>query len=154
MAKMTREEAIELLKDRKVYVNGKSAEIQEKLFELGWKWCSNEKAVLWREDPFLYIKSDMTFSRGENMIVFAKNGFCEIPADEIIAIEVVPECPFKPFDKVMVRDENSQVWTITFFDKYKYGVDFPYYTLHGMFRQCIPYEGNEYLKDTTNKPEE
>ena len=35
---MTKEEAKEMLTNTKVYVNGKSKEIQEKLFEIGFKW--------------------------------------------------------------------------------------------------------------------
>lgn len=52
--KMTKEAAIELLKNRKVYVNGKSAEIQEKLFELGFKWQGQGLArVINENSPFI-----------------------------------------------------------------------------------------------------
>ena len=35
---MTREEAISFLDNTKVYVQGKSKEIQEKMFSLGFQW--------------------------------------------------------------------------------------------------------------------
>ena len=35
---MTKEEIKMLLNDTKVYVNGKSKEIQEKLFSFGYEW--------------------------------------------------------------------------------------------------------------------
>lgn len=254
MAKMTRAEAVEMLKNRKVYVNGKSAEIQKKLFELGFKWNRGNQNVANEMSPFLFISDDMFIGCASSMIFFKKHKTVEISAEEILSIEIAeslkendvvvsgwegnissakwvavvksgmtydydakvifllesacgqkgalrfdemcetqewtrsateeekqklidrlkhkdcddarqilkevfgieekPECPFKPFDKVMVRNENSQIWTITFFDKYKSGVEFPYYTLNGIFKQCIPYENNEHLKDTTNSQEE
>ena len=43
---MTRKEAVEFLANTKVYVNGKSKEIQKKLFSLGHEWSpSNHDAI-------------------------------------------------------------------------------------------------------------
>lgn len=63
---------------------------------------------------------------------------------------VKPECPFKPFDKVLVRDNNEQEWKINFFSHYKKDVCYKYYCLKSCYNQCIPYEGNEHLLDTTD----
>lgn len=58
---MTREAAIELLKNRKVYVNGKSAEIQQKLFELGWKqWDTEMILSVWLITFCIYGLNKMT----------------------------------------------------------------------------------------------
>ena len=64
---------------------------------------------------------------------------------------------FKPFDKVLVReDENDDggpaTWVISLFmDESIAG----YRVLNGeWFDQCIPYEGNEHLVGTTDKPKE
>lgn len=62
---------------------------------------------------------------------------------------VKSECPFKPFDKVLVRDDYGQEWTINFFSHYKKDVTYKYSCLKSCYRQCIPYEGNEHLLGTT-----
>lgn len=61
---------------------------------------------------------------------------------------VKPECPFKPFDKVLVRDDYGQEWKINFFSHYKKDVTYKYSCLKSCYRQCIPYEGNEHLLGT------
>lgn len=70
------------------------------------------------------------------------------------------ECQFKPFDKVLVRDnENgSRVWQAAFYSHFAIGVNNSYYaTTAGNFYldgEIIPYEGNEHLVGTTDKPKE
>ena len=61
----------------------------------------------------------------------------------------------KPFDKVLVRTRSfTPCWTIDFFDGYhpEIGGSFtPFGVIGGKyFQQCIPYEGNEHLRATTN----
>lgn len=63
---------------------------------------------------------------------------------------VKPEYPFKPFDKVLVRDNNEQEWKINFFSHYNKDVCYKYYCLKSCYNQCIPYEGNEHLLGTTD----
>lgn len=56
----------------------------------------------------------------------------------------------KPFDKVLVRDTNTQKWTadvFSFFDKTHV---YPYVCVGHYTNQCIPYFGNEHLLGTTN----
>ena len=62
----------------------------------------------------------------------------------------------KPYDKVLVRTDNFMpTWTIDFYDGYQpnVGGSFrPFGVLGGRyFQQCIPYEGNEHLRGTTNE---
>lgn len=63
-----------------------------------------------------------------------------------------PKTELKPFDKVLVRDDDGREWRCDFFSHlgYKGGV-FICFTTY--WHQCIPYEGNEHLLNTTNKPE-
>lgn len=63
---------------------------------------------------------------------------------------VKPECPFKPFEKVLVRDNNEQEWKINFFSHYNKDVCYKYYCLKSCYNQCLPYEGNEHLLGTTD----
>lgn len=53
----------------------------------------------------------------------------------------------KRFDKVLIRDNNSARWDITFYELYdNENKDYPYRTLGGVrYKYCIPYEGNEHL---------
>lgn len=61
------------------------------------------------------------------------------------------ESQFKPFDKVLVRDNEKQVWLPRLFDSHVEQADF--WTQDGKsWKMCIPYEGNESLVGTTDKP--
>lgn len=59
---------------------------------------------------------------------------------------------FKPFDKVLVRDGDSDIWDCNIFNRID--EDGEYYCIdYECWEQCIPYEGNEHLLGTTNEPE-
>lgn len=61
---------------------------------------------------------------------------------------------FKPFDKVLVRDYDDRKWVCDFFEGIPTSSEYEYSAvLRGLVHQCIPYEGNEHLLGTTNKPE-
>lgn len=64
----------------------------------------------------------------------------------------------KPFDKVLVRHLNDNVWVASFFSHYEKDLKFGCYpfvtTSLKSFPKCIPYEGNEYLLGTTYDCEE
>ena len=61
---------------------------------------------------------------------------------------------FKPFDKVLVRDKDDEEWRTEIFSNYYKTVNGdPFYRcLVAAWEQCIPYEGNESLLGTSNKP--
>lgn len=58
---------------------------------------------------------------------------------------------FEPFDKVLVRDYDSDKWVCDIFSHID-DCDL-YYCVGTRWKQCIPYEGNEHLLGTKNKPE-
>lgn len=62
---------------------------------------------------------------------------------------VKKECPFKPYDKVLARDNERQVWRANYFSHYE-GDDkeLSYVCIDYPYRYCIPYEGNEHLLGT------
>lgn len=93
---MTREEAIKFLSNTKVYVNGKSREIQEKLFSLGFQWKGAGKQVLNERKPFLFLWEDMEICYSDNMEHFTKKAFREITANDILNI-VIDEPKYRPF---------------------------------------------------------
>ena len=57
------------------------------------------------------------------------------------------ECPFKPFEKVLVRDYDNDVWRASFFSHTRETLG-RYATTGLVWKQCIPYEGNEHLLGT------
>lgn len=60
---------------------------------------------------------------------------------------------FKPFDKVLVRDDTNKEWSIDLFSYYdEENENFPYVCMYIHYRYCIPYEDNEYLLGTTDSP--
>ena len=60
----------------------------------------------------------------------------------------------KPFDKVLVRQDVYGKWGINFFGFYNYDEGYYYTTGNWMYKQCIPYEGNQHLLDTNNDCDE
>ena len=66
-------------------------------------------------------------------------------------VDLKPKCEFKPFDKVLVRDSESQAWQVSLFS---YKDSDSYYCCNGCsWNQCIPYIGNESLLGTTKDVE-
>lgn len=62
------------------------------------------------------------------------------------------ECPFKAFDKVLVRNNGKQIWKAAFFSHCDTSRDgHNYVTIPGFaYNWCIPYEGSEHLLGTTD----
>ena len=95
---MTQKEIDKFLANTKVYVNGKSKEIQEKLFSLGYSWTkdSTGTVVCYTEAPFLFIYEDKIITRSSDMDLFCSHENSEITAEEIIALEIT-EPTYRPF---------------------------------------------------------
>lgn len=67
--------------------------------------------------------------------------------------EVVSAHQFKPFEKVLVRDIDSDEWQCNFFDCFFNDEDgYNYSCVANSWKQCIPYEGNENLVGRTENP--
>lgn len=63
------------------------------------------------------------------------------------------EHQFKPFEKVLVRDDYEDEWRASFFSHIREGLS-KYVTTGLIWKFCIPYAGNEHLLGTTNNVEE
>lgn len=62
------------------------------------------------------------------------------------------ECPFKPFDKVLVRDCEDVQWYCAFFSHYRPSAICPFITTGSHYKQCIPYNSEtEHLVGTREK---
>lgn len=94
---MTKDEIRKFLDNTKVYVNGKSKEIQEKLFSFDYQWIHTcYKTVSYTNAPFLFIDNNKTLTYGIDMDFFKKNKNKEISAEEILSLEVT-EPSYRPF---------------------------------------------------------
>lgn len=95
---MTQKEINEFLDNTKVYVNGKSKEIQEKLFSFGYSWSDDSTGtdVCHTEAPFLIIDEDSSIVMCYDMVVFGNHEYEEITAEEILALELT-EPSYRPF---------------------------------------------------------
>ena len=67
-------------------------------------------------------------------------------------VDLKPKCEFKPFDKVLGRNEKDDVWEAELFSHYREESQYPFRCIGFARKYCIPYEGNEYLLGTTNNP--
>jgi hypothetical protein len=124
-----------------------SEAVQKKAFELGYEWVDTGAEVF---DPgvlnviyFTGLGKMHGPAYGGN-----KKNTKEITAADFLALESAKDEPeFKPFDKVLVRDDME--WIPEFYAGFEDGY---YRTItRGAWRHCIPYEGNEHLVGTKEK---
>lgn len=75
-------------------------------------------------------------------------------------VDLMPKVELKPFDKVLVRNTDTEEWFPGFFEKFDSTWNNPYHIMNRRsmtdfaFKQCIPYEGNESLLGTTKDVED
>lgn len=62
---------------------------------------------------------------------------------------------FKPFDKVIVRDNSDDIWQANIFSHKEKDVEYPYRCINGGYHECIPYnDQTAHLIGTTDNWEE
>ncbi len=142
---MTKEEIIAKLANTKVYVGGRTEEVQRKLFELGIRWANNYDDTI-IDAIFIYIEDGyMQWTRSLNS--YNKSSNKEIYIEDIMSLTL--DIEFKPFDKVLVRDDIDDKWDINLFSRMNNNCSgLPYKCLDVAYKYCIPYEGNEHLLGT------
>lgn len=125
-----------------------SEAVQKKAFKLGYEWCDTGKEIF-----SISSLSVIHFAEDGKMHGKAYKGATScmtlITADAFLALESA-EPEFKPFDKVLVRDTDEDEWRAVEFSHKREGI-YAFCACGAMWRQCIPYEGNEHLIGTTNK---
>lgn len=147
---MTKQNFIEHLKGTKVYVAGKGNEIVERLLELCFSWDEETDKKDNAAYPFLYVSREgMKFTFGDNMEYFQLDESKEIPAEYILDTMF---CDFNPFDRVLVRDHPEDAWRCDLFSHTDDNDPNPFYCVGNIWKDCIPFEGNEHLMGTTDKP--
>ena len=66
----------------------------------------------------------------------------------------IPEHKLEPFEKVLVRDQKTDKWTVDLYGFEEKEDGYNYQCVGGICVYCIPYEGNEHLLGTTNDSED
>lgn len=108
----------------------------------------------WNEDIVFAVESFYKeyeeFARG--FIVDAEEHYNGKYNPDTLRVEPVkPECPFMPFDKVLVRDDDEKKWRASLFAYYDENAKYPYVCIPYVHTQCIPYnEHTAHLLGTTD----
>lgn len=63
------------------------------------------------------------------------------------------EHEFQPFEKVLIRDQKTDKWTVGLYGSKRKVGRYNYICVGTLSVYCIPYEGNEHLLDTTDNPD-
>ena len=148
-------------------------EEKEKLFQAikdnGYKWNEETKTleklvepkfkvgdkVLWNYDTkIIRTISKVQFTKSRGYVYWIDCEGCSSGWWNENELTPIPNkfdiTTLKPFDKVLVRENGDGEWGINFFGFYNYDERYYYTTGNWMYKQCIPYEGNEYLLGTTD----
>ena len=91
----------------------------------------------------------------EELKKYAHNSDIKKILKEYFGIEEKPECKFEPFQKVLIRDNDSR-WSADFFSHFDFEEEHnPFICVGGMANECIPYnEQTKHLLGTTDNWEE
>ena len=112
-------------------------------------YCDNNTGEEEVCDTLLFRKA--TEEEREQFIKKAERAFNGKYNPDTLQVEPVkPTCPFKPFDKVLVRNYDNTVWIPNYFSHYKDNNGYHYACIDDSYIFCIPYEGNEHLLGTTD----
>lgn len=73
-------------------------------------------------------------------------------AENKMVVDLKPKCEFKPFDKVLGRNEKDDVWEAELFSHYKEESQYPFRCIGFSRKYCIPYnEETAHLLGTTDE---
>lgn len=143
----------------KIHVMGRSKEVQEHAFNHGYKWASIGSGYPYTDAPYLFFtEGSLTCSYTPSIFYNERPDYTELTVDEFLSIPVPkeekPEPKFKPFDRVLVRNSDYWEWRCSWYSHQRPDEEYLYQCTCGVWwKQCIPYEGNEHLVGTNNKPE-
>ena len=103
-------------------------------------------------DAITYFVSDINFASIEDknklFSALVREGYRYDKEQNILIKQ-----EFKPFDRVLVRDKDTDTWEADIYLGYNEENKYcPYKCASMNYQFCIPYEGNEYLLGTTGSP--
>lgn len=104
--------------------------------------CSDESSIKYK-DVSIYLTEDFSLEVEDaakcyiNTIQERLGGKLNPESLEIESVK--PKCEFKPFDKVLVRDDLSLNWRANLMSYYIENAEHPYVCIGGAYRYCLPY---------------
>ena len=100
--------------------------------------------------PRIYIITTVEYDR----YILHNGQFVKFINEDIYELDLKFDIStLKPFDKVLVRDNNNHYWRCNYFSHIN-KPPFIFTCTDGNWKQCIPYEGNEHLVGTTDDCDE
>lgn len=99
--KMTKAEAFEYLKNKKIDASYNESEVQLKLFSLGVVWCTLDSGPTLDVKYLLIDKECHMTHCGCNLNHYKTHYYEEISADDILSIEIVEDTPKFSYEEVV-----------------------------------------------------
>lgn len=133
----------------------------------GYKWNAETKTLEKLVEPKFRVGDEIRIKGTSSIYVVTEiREDCYMLDDKDISLlfktqdqwELAPNkfdiTTLKPFDKVLVRDNDEQMWTTDIFSFYNEKHVYHYMCVGHYTNQCIPYEGNEHLLGKTDDCDE
>lgn len=92
---MTKQEAIEFIRNKKLYTNGNNKQVLDKLLSIGAKYAVKNCEVHYLNAPFLFISADGTITHGSDMTTFKSHRYDETSEFDILNIKI--DFAYRPF---------------------------------------------------------
>ena len=119
--------------------------------------CQNDELLL--EEPFREDVGDIelrlaTDSEKQQLFDALEKEGKAWDAEKKQIVDLPKKCEFKPFDKVICRDSDADIWKANFFSHYDAKAYFPFFCNNCGYKYCLPYnEKTAKLIGTTNNVE-
>lgn len=121
-------------------------------YYIGFSFSNEEKLIQTFKNYTADCSSDRLATDSEKQQLFealAKEGKAW-DAEKKMIVDLKTKVELKPFDKVLVRQRETEEWRANIFSHiYKTDEYLNYVCIHGTWEFCIPYDGNESLLGTT-----
>lgn len=137
------------------FVNSVNSVISSSTIKVTQEWhkASSEDAEKYIEYIYTNLKKVNRRLNLETLEVESIESIHKRPKPAYKKVSDTSEHEFEPFEKVLVRDQKTDKWTVDLYGFEEKEDGYNYQCVGGCCVYCIPYEGNEHLLGTTNNPD-
>lgn len=137
------------------FVNSVNSVISSSTIKVTQEWhkASSEDAEKYIEYIYTNLKKVNRRLNLETLEVESIESIPKRPKPAYKKASDTPEHEFEPFEKVLVRDQKTDKWTVDLYGFEEKEDGYNYQCVGGISVYCIPYEGNEHLLGTKNDPD-
>ena len=145
---MSIEEAYQIMAKASGIQVGDTVKVLRKAYdnEMGW-------SEVWTDSMDMLVGNSFIVKEVTKNGIYVVNRTWGLP---FFVLEVLkkgqPAYDLKPFDKVLVRDNDIENWEIDLYSRTSTVGKFSFRGLRSWYTQCIPFNGHEHLLGTNNKP--